>query len=103
GEIARDGGCIDFLGRTVARPRLHQLAPAGLFYLPERGLLTGSATAGERFSTLTRRYALAATDSVIAALRLDDLLDRTAAEMSTGERRRAELGLVLTRRPLCLL
>src|SRR5690606_17638757 len=46
GEIARDGGCIDFLGRTVARPRLHQLAPAGLFYLPERGLLTGSATAG---------------------------------------------------------
>jgi lipopolysaccharide export system ATP-binding protein len=103
GEVARDSGTMTFLGQVVARPRLHRLAPAGLFYLPERGLLAGTTSAGERYQALTRRYTLADTDSVIDALRLRDLLDRAPTEMSTGERRRAELGLVLARRPVCLL
>ncbi|MGH7553098.1 MAG: ATP-binding cassette domain-containing protein, partial [Longimicrobiales bacterium] len=40
GQLKPDNGAVDLLGDRTYRPRLHRLARRGLFYLPERGLLS---------------------------------------------------------------
>jgi ABC-type multidrug transport system ATPase subunit len=103
GEEKRDSGLIRFLDVPLHRPRLHRMAPSGFFYLPERGLLAGEATVGERMRALARRYGLADGPAIIERLRLAELLARAPAQLSTGERRRAEIALALLRRPRCLI
>jgi lipopolysaccharide export system ATP-binding protein len=99
-----DQGVILFNGRVYARPRLHELARHGLFYLPERGLLQRNLTVGAHLDAVTRCYGGAdRVDDTVAALDLGGLLDRMPDTLSGGERRRSELGLALVRKPLCLL
>lgn len=91
------------MGRPIRRPRLHRLVPEGLFYLPERSLIPGNRTVGECIEAIARHYGRDDGDRMVRELRLDSLLERVPAQLSTGERRRADLGLALLRRPLCLL
>ena len=103
GEHAADHGVIRFDGQWVRRPRLHRLAVLGLFYLPERGLIVGSSTIGARIDAIARRFGGRTVEEVVSRLRLDPLLDRPPEQLSTGERRRAELALALIRAPRCML
>jgi ABC-type branched-subunit amino acid transport system ATPase component len=103
GVLAADAGVVLFAGRAYARPRLHTLARRGLFYLPERGLLTRNLTVGAHMDAVRRRFGSALASGHAALLRLDELLDRKPDTLSGGERRRAEVGLALARRPACLL
>ncbi len=106
GLTRADHGNIEFREQRVPRPRLHRLALAGLFYMPERDLLCRTHTLYDHFQQLYARFgarrenALAdARDRLLPATRLNRLPD----ELSNGERRRAELALALARAPDCLL
>jgi lipopolysaccharide export system ATP-binding protein len=103
GEVALDDGHVHFAGRPVPKPRLHQLSGAGLFYLPERGLIAAGWRVGACLAAIARRYRRDDRDRIAAELRLEPLLDRLPDQLSTGERRRAEIALALLRRPICLL
>lgn len=103
GALEADGGMIRFKGRALAHPRWPQLARDGLFYLPDRDLLAPSRTVREHLAHVAERFATDGFDAVVARLELSTLLDRKVAGLSTGERRRAELGVALSRRPDCLL
>lgn len=99
-----DQGVILFAGGAYMKPRLHELARLGLFYLPERGLLQRNLSVGEHFDSVVRRFG--GGDRLRHArsyLQLEELLERRPDTLSGGERRRAELGLALVRRPACLL
>lgn len=96
-------GVVRLGGETLARPRLCELAGLGLFYLPDRGLLSPHWTVGRHLEALTWRFPGADPGGGARRLGLDGLLDLRPGEMSDGERRRAEVALAVARRPACLL
>ena len=102
GQLKPDYGAVDLLGERAYRPRLHRLAKRGLFYLPERGLLSWTHTVGEHLELLARRFGGDAC-SIGDRLELGPLLDSLPQNLSSGERRRAEIALALLRAPACLL
>jgi lipopolysaccharide export system ATP-binding protein len=103
GLVRADAGVVLFAGGSHPRPRLHRLAADGLFYLPERGLLTRNLTVEAHFDAVARRFGSAPDAEQLAALRVEDLLGRKPDTLSGGERRRVEVALALARRPVCLL
>lgn len=102
GRLAADGGNVRLFGARVPRPRLHDLARRGVFLLPERGLMTPTATVQEHFERVCRRWRREAGEA-IERYGITDLLDRFPDTLSTGERRRIELALATVRAPALLL
>lgn len=98
GLVRADQGFVRFRGEPIERPRLHRMARRGFFYLPQRGLLLGRWT--------VRMHLRSAGSGDIGDLpddlRLRELLDRRADELSGGERRRVALGVMLAADPDCV-
>lgn len=106
GVLRPDCGTVAFRGRPHPRARLSRLAREGLFYVPDRGLFTGSRPLRWFLASAARRYADRDGPSWRDAARqhgVDGALDTGARHLSGGERRRAALALAELRRPVCLL
>lgn len=102
GCLGADHGVVRFDGTSSERPRLAALARAGLFFLPQEGLLSPAFTVRQHVEAFGVRFAAPVT-SVVDALGLHPILGRRGGELSTGERMRASLALAVVRRPRCLL
>jgi ABC-type multidrug transport system ATPase subunit len=103
GALQADHGVVTFRDRAYLRPRWHNLARQGFYYLPDRDLLAPSRTVGEHLSAIRRQFGLG---DVEAAARICDVvpfLGRRCGDLSTGERRRVEVATAIARRPDCLL
>ena len=98
-----DHGVIQFDGRSYLRPRLSELAARGLFYLPDRDLLSRRLTVGEQLRGVEWRFGGSRTAEILGRLGISDLLSQTPIELSGGERRRAEIAAAWIRAPRCLL
>jgi ABC-type multidrug transport system ATPase subunit len=103
GFTRADWGSVHCNGRRVERPALHRLARHGVFYIPERNLLTRTHTVARHFASLQRTFPAAVVRTAIEHFRIGDLLDRLPRQLSTGERRRVEIALAFAREPRCLL
>ncbi|NIQ57198.1 MAG: ATP-binding cassette domain-containing protein [Gammaproteobacteria bacterium] len=103
GVLAPDAGTVHYAGRVYPRPRLDVLARQGLFFLPDRHLLSARWTLRQHVEAFAWRFDDAGAARALARLRLEERLDQRPAELSGGERRRAELALAMMRRPRCLL
>lgn len=100
----RDFGTVRFRDRVYERPRLPALAREGLFYLPDRDLMSRRRTLSWHLDALRAWTGSPPGDEAIPDwLEIEGLLARRPTEMSAGERRRAELALAIVRRPLCLV
>ena len=103
GIIAADGGAMHFAGQVFVRPRLNELARLGLFYLPERNLLSTRLTLRQQIDAVEWRHGSERTADIIDRLGLHSRLDQTALQLSTGEQRRAEFAIAWICSPRCLL
>jgi lipopolysaccharide export system ATP-binding protein len=103
GVVAADSGAVHFDGACYLRPRLHQLAARGLFYLPQDSLLSARWSLREHYRALAWRFGGEDADRVLAELELTELLDQHPDQLSGGEHRRATLAVARIRRPRCLL
>lgn len=103
GCVAPDGGTVHFGAHAYVRARLHGLAAAGLFYLPDADLLSSAFTVRQQLALLQRQYRGGDINEAAARVGIDARLDQRPDTLSGGERRRAELAAVLVRRPRCLL
>lgn len=103
GLLSADSGAVRFSGRVYTRPRLHDLARGGLFYLPQDPLLSPTLTVRKQLEGIAKIFASDQFDAVIDALELRDVLDQWPVTLSGGERRRIDIAAALIRRPLCLL
>lgn len=103
GLVAADYGVVRFQGRSYTRPRLPRLAREGLFYLPDRGLLSRRWSVRRHLEAVAWRFGGARIGEVVERLGLADLLEQRADELSGGERRRAEIAVAALRAPVCLL
>jgi ABC-type multidrug transport system ATPase subunit len=101
GLIHPDAGSVRFNGVAYERARMARLAREGFFFLPDRDLLSNSFTVREHCSFAGRDSALMAT--IADRLGLAALLDARPFELSSGERRRAEVAFAMMRQPACLL
>ncbi len=99
----RDYGIVRFAGRAWERPRLSALARLGLFYVPDRGLLSWRRTVDWHLRSLGQFLGEPVDLSAVADLGIEDLRHSKPKTLSTGERRRVELALGLLRKPSCLI
>ncbi len=98
-----DGGWVELDGIQYIRPRLHELARRGLYYLADSGNLASTLNLRQHFDALKRRFSSAPTVDAIESMQLEQLLGSRPGAMSGGERRRSEIGLALARAPKCLI
>ncbi len=103
GLIRSEFGLVRYDGVTHLRPKLHRLAREGLMYLPDHGLLSRGRTLRWHHRQLGLQQRRAMDPRMLEAVLATPLLDHRRGQMSGGEKRRAELSLVLSRRPRCLL
>ncbi len=103
GQLQPDHGAVHFAGITYLRPALSELASRGLFYLPDRDLLSSRLTVREQIRAVEWRFGDSRTAEVVECLGITDVLSRRPSELSGGERRRAEMALAWIRAPRCLL
>jgi ABC-type multidrug transport system ATPase subunit len=103
GWMRPDHGTVHFRGRAYDHARLYRLAEEGLFYLPDRELLSPGFTVREHLDSVTRRWARENSAEVIRFTGLETHLEQRPHSLSQGERRRAELAVALLRSPACLL
>lgn len=103
GLIQADQGAIHFDGTVHMRPQLAVLARAGLFYLPDRNLLSTRMTLRQQIGAAEWHYGSSRTADILLRLELDKRLDQKVPQLSGGERRRAEVALAWICAPRCLL
>jgi lipopolysaccharide export system ATP-binding protein len=103
GQLRPDHGVVHFAGRAYPRARLPELASLGLFYLPDRDLLSRRMTVREQIRAVEWRFGGSRTAEIIERLGVSRLLGQTPLELSGGERRRAEMAAAWIRAPRCLL
>lgn len=103
GCIAPDTGAVHFAGTVYERARLSTMARQGLFYLPDRELLSSAFTVGEQLEMFRRRFDGGDVRAAAETLGIVGQLEKRPDELSGGELRRAELAAIVVRRPTCLL
>jgi ABC-type multidrug transport system ATPase subunit len=103
GEVRARTGFIRFLSKVYDYPSLAVLARRGLYYIEERGRLPGTFPVRAHLEFVSNRFRRQPLDDVVAALAIEDLLDKKFHVLSGGEARRAVLAGALIREPKCLL
>lgn len=103
GLIQADHGAIHFRGTVYERPQLAVLARSGLFYLPDRNLLSNRLTLRQQISGAEWHYGPNRTADILKRLELGNRLDQKVPQLSGGERRRAELAIAWICAPTCFL
>jgi len=104
GRVRPDFGRVVYRGELLTRPTLAHLARTGLIYCPQTGALSSLYTVRQHLSAVADTFGgTERLEVVIGKLGLEEYLDRRPYQISTGERQRAVLGMVLVRRPECLI
>jgi len=101
GLIEADSGLVRFRDQYVERPRWSSMARQGLTYLPAGGFLPLKSRMATAFNAVSQSGE--ACRHVVERSRLGDLMGRRIAEVSTGERKRAELAWIALRQPGVLI
>lgn len=102
GGLSADHGAVHYAGRAYLRPQQHRLAAAGLFFLPEAGLLSARFSGADYLAALRERFP-EADPAEVERHGVGKLLSRLPGQLSLGERRRVNVALACARRPRCLL
>lgn len=103
GAIQPDTGTVRLDGAMVERPHTAAFAARGLFFLADRDLLSPRYTVQRQLELFRARFDGGPVDVAASAMGIETLLDRRPHQLSSGERRRAELAAAIVRRPRCLL
>lgn len=103
GMLEPDSGVVRQNGRAIERARLVDLARARLCYVPDHDLLSSAFSIREHLEFAAAEHTGATVATVAEQLRIDHRLGARPHELSSGERRRAEVAFAVLRRPTCLL
>ena len=103
GLVAATSGMVSFNGVFQERPRLARLAREGLCFVPDHDLLSNAFSVRQQLEFVAGRNDHESIERVADRLTIASLLDARPAELSSGERRRAEVAFAMLRRPVCLL
>jgi ABC-type multidrug transport system ATPase subunit len=102
GLARADRGTVRWDGELVEAPSLHELSRRGLFFVPDKGLLSRRMRLRDQLDLYAEAFGTS-VDEAVAVEGLEGRLDLRAGQLSGGEERRAEMALARLREPLCLL
>jgi ABC-type multidrug transport system ATPase subunit len=103
GLVAADTGNVRFNGIFRPRPRFTRLVREGLCFVPDHDLLSNAFSLRRQLEFVRSPDDHDGIERVADRLTIGSLLDARPSELSSGERRRAEVAFALLRRPVCLL
>jgi len=103
GQVRATHGVVIYKDMRETRPQLHRMARAGLYYLPEQGVLPRWFSVRAHLTAIATMAQTPAIEKAVEVCRLQDIMHRPPSRLSAGERRRAELGLIVARQPDCVL
>lgn len=103
GRLRADYGVVHFAGEVFEQPRARVLVGGGLFYLADRGLLSTVGTARDHLAVVCGCFGTSGLEETAEILGISHVLDVRTHKLSGGERRRAELAMMLLRKPTCVL
>ena len=103
GILQPDGGAVLLDGEGRPGRSFASLARAGLFYLPDHGLLAPAFSVRRQLAMLAARFGGGDPERAAERTGVAAILDRRPTTLSGGDRRRAELAAAIVRRPRCLL
>jgi ABC-type multidrug transport system ATPase subunit len=103
GMMRPDHGRVLVDDVLMEAPRLARLAVRGLYFMPADESLSRALRIEEQLALVTRRFGTRPDESLLAELRVAELLPARVRELSGGERKRAALALAVARQPRCLL
>lgn len=103
GWLQPDGGVVCMGDTAFPRASLSALAALGVFYLPDHDILAPTYDVGMQLGLFARRFGRRTRHDAARLARVEQLLDRRPASLSSGELRRAELALAITRKPAVLI
>ncbi len=103
GRLRADYGAVHFRAEVFERPRASVLVRRGLFYLADRGLLSTVGTVRDHLDVVCRCFGTGGLEETAETLGISHVLDVRTHKLSGGERRRAELAMMLLRKPICVL
>jgi lipopolysaccharide export system ATP-binding protein len=104
GWLHADAGIVQCEGETLIGVSPHALARRGVFYLPDRGVLSSALTVRQQLEMIAERFPGAMSVAAAAdVMGISSLIDVRPQTLSGGERRRADIAAALVRRPRCLL
>lgn len=103
GLLRADRGVTIHGARRYHRPALAGLARDGLFFLPDRDLLSPQVSVRRQIAALVARFPESRPARLDRLVPEPGLLDRRPWELSGGERRRAEVGFGGARAPSVLV
>src|SRR5690606_19520013 len=81
GLLRADQGVILYAGEAYLRPHLPVLARRGLFYLPDRGLLSRRLSVAEQLRAVEWRFGRGRTAAVLEELGIGELVALSAVEI----------------------
>jgi ABC-type lipopolysaccharide export system ATPase subunit len=103
GLLRADYGVVIYDDHRTPRPRLHEMTRRGLYYLPERNLLSPTFTVRDHLRAVEKLVPGSNVPHAVDLLRIGEFLGRMPRTLSGGERRRCEVAVALARNPRCLL
>ena len=103
GLVVPDNGAVRFNGVMQERARLATMARTGLCFIPDHDLLSHAFSVRHNLEFVRRKDDAGGITRVAERLNHTLRLDARPSQLSSGERRRAELAFALLRRPTCLL
>lgn len=103
GHLRADQGTVWFEGTALERPKLHQLARAGLMYVPQDELVVSRYRVIDHFGAFAAVFPDFEIEEAVEKTRIAELLKQRVATLSGGERMRVSLALAMARRPRVLL
>lgn len=101
--LAADTGVVRFEDGVWLRPSAVRLAALGVFLVPDQGALCHSMSVHQQLRLLRDRFGGVSIERAAEQLGISQWLDARPQELSSGERRRAELTAALVRGPRVLL
>ncbi len=104
GWLEPDSGVVHCDGRAELSAKPHLLARQGVFYLPDRGVLSSALTVRAQLEMIAEQFpGGASVDEAAATMGILERIDVRPPVLSGGEQRRADVAAVLVRSPRCLL
>jgi ABC-type multidrug transport system ATPase subunit len=103
GATEADSGSIRLDGEMVERPHTASLAARGLFFLADRDLFSPRYPVRTQLELFRTRFDGGPVDAAACEVGIQARMDQRPHQLSSGERRRAELAAAIVRRPRCLL
>ncbi len=103
GLLRADHGMVRYDGRSYLRPRLHKLARQGVFFVPDRGLLSRRLPIGRQLRLVADRFEASDSEEWLERLGVSHVASHSSDVLSGGERKRIELAMAGIRNPRCLI